>query len=382
MLDVLRGDQVAGLLLAAATVAALVLANSPAAPAYDAAREASFGPSAIGLHLSVGHWAADGLLAVFFFVVGLELRREFTRGELRDPRRAAPAIAGAVGGVVVPALVYVAVVTIAGVPALHGWAIPTATDIAFALAVLGLVGRGLPPALRVFLLTLAVVDDLLAVTIIAVGYTDDVQGWALAAAVVPLVLFALATGRGITHPLVLVPLALLAWTLVHASGVHATVAGVALGLCAAAGPTADRLEHVVRPFSNAVAIPVFAFFSAGVTVGGITGLRQALSDPVAMAIMLGLVVGKAVGITAAALLAARLGRTGLGDGVRPWDVAAVALLAGIGFTVALLVGDLAFGHSDTVTIAILSGSLVAAGLGSVALRVRARAHARPVAGHP
>ncbi|MFI2104469.1 Na+/H+ antiporter NhaA [Isoptericola sp. NPDC019693] len=378
----MRGDQVAGLLLAAATVAALVVANSPAAPAYDAAREASFGPSAIGLHLSVGHWAADGLLAVFFFVVGLELRREFTRGELRDPRRAAPAIAGAVGGVVVPALVYVAVVTIAGVPALHGWAIPTATDIAFALAVLGLVGRGLPPALRVFLLTLAVVDDLLAVTIIAVGYTDDVQGWALAAAVVPLVLFALATGRGITHPLVLVPLALLAWTLVHASGVHATVAGVALGLCAAAGPTADRLEHVVRPFSNAVAIPVFAFFSAGVTVGGITGLRQALSDPVAIAIMLGLVVGKAVGITVAALLAARLGRTGLGDGVRPWDVAAVALLAGIGFTVALLVGDLAFGHSDTVTIAILSGSLLAAGLGSAALRVRARAHARPVAGHP
>jgi Na+:H+ antiporter, NhaA family len=216
----LRNDVVAGALVVGATVVAVVLANSPAVDVYAAVRDYTVGPAALHLDLSVQEWAADGLLAVFFFVVGLELKEEFVAGRLRNPRSAAVPIAAALGGVVTPAFVFVAINATAGVDALRGWAIPAATDIAFAVAVLAVVGRFLPPALRFFLLTLAIVDDLVAITIIATAYTDDLALIPLALAVLPLAGFAVLVQRGIQAWWLLVPLAAVTWALVHDSGVH------------------------------------------------------------------------------------------------------------------------------------------------------------------
>lgn len=387
--EILRKETVGGALLLVATVAALVWANSPAADTYAALRDASFGPEALHLHLSVGAWAADGLLAIFFFVVGLELKREFVAGDLRDPRAAALPILAAVGGMVAPALVYVAI-NASSDGALRGWAIPTATDIAFALAVLAVTGSHLPAALRTFLLTLAVVDDLLAVTVIAVVYTSDLVPLALLAALVPLGLFAWAVQRRVRSWWVLLPLAVATWGLVHASGVHATVAGVLLGFTvpvlrseAAGGPDAgpglaEHFEHRFRPLSAGVAVPVFAFFAAGVAVGGLSGLRSALTDTVTLGIVAALVVGKTVGILGTTWLVSRVTRSELDPSLAWLDVLGVAVLGGIGFTVSLLIGDLAFGPGSTrdehVKIGVLVGSVVAALLASVVLRARNRTY--------
>ncbi len=386
---ILRKETVGGILLLIATVLALVWANSPWAESYDALRDFTIGPEALHLNLSLGTWAADGLLAIFFFVVGLELKREFVAGDLRDPRRAALPILAAVGGMVVPALVFVAVNATTGDGALNGWAIPTATDIAFALAVLAVVGTHLPVALRTFLLTLAVVDDLLAVTIIAVFYTADLAVTPLLLALVPLGLFTVAVQKRIRSWWILVPLAVTAWALVHASGVHATVAGVLLGFAvpvirsqAAGGPEAgpglaEHFEHRMRPISAGVAVPIFAFFAAGVTVGGLSGFVDSLQDRVALGIVAGLVVGKTVGIFGTTYLVARFTRAQLDAGLRWLDVLGLAMLAGIGFTVSLLIGDLAY-ESDLrvehVKVGVLVGSLLASVLAAGLLRARNRAY--------
>ncbi len=388
--DVLRRETVGGGLLLVATVAALVWANSPAGDSYLALRDTVVGPASLHLDLSLGTWAADGLLAIFFFVVGLELKREFVAGDLRDPRRAALPVLAAVGGMVVPALVFVAVALRAGDGALQGWAIPTATDIAFALAVLAVIGNHLPTALRTFLLTLAVVDDLLAVTVIAVFYTADLQLLVLLAALVPIGLFGLLVQRRVRSIWLLLPLAVVAWVLVHESGVHATVAGVLLGFtvpvirsAAAGGPDAgpglaEHLEHLVRPLSAGVAVPVFAFFASGVVIGGWSGLVSSLSDPVALGIVAGLVVGKPVGILGTTYVVSKLTRADLDPDLRWLDVLGVAVLAGIGFTVSLLIGELAYGQGsgrdDHVKVAVLTGSVLAALLASVLLRTRDAAY--------
>jgi NhaA family Na+:H+ antiporter len=390
--ELLRRETVGGGLLVLATVVALVWANSRLADSYAALRDLRVGPAALHLDLSLGTWAADGLLAVFFFVVGLELKREFVAGDLRDPRRAALPILAAVGGMVAPALLFVAVNASTGHGALRGWAVPTATDIAFALAVLAVISTHLPTALRTFLLTLAVVDDLFAVTIIAIFYTADLRVWPLLAALVPLGLFGLAVQRRVRSWWLLLPLALATWGLVHASGIHATVAGVLLGFAvpvvrsrAAGGPDAgpglaEHFEHVFRPLSAGFAVPVFAFFAAGVTVGGLSGLTEALSDTVALGIVVGLVLGKFLGVLGTTYLVSRFTRADLDDDLRWLDVAGVALLAGIGFTVSLLIGELAYGAASTrdehVKVGVLAGSLVAALLASVLLRVRNRTYRR------
>src|SRR3954451_10917086 len=303
---ILRKETVGGVLLLAGTVVALVWANSPWAESYVALRDTTVGPAALHLDLSLGTWAADGLLAVFFFVAGLELKREFVAGDLRDPRRAALPVAAAVGGMAVPAVVYVLVNLDGG--GLGGWAIPTATDIAFALAVLAVISTHLPSGLRTFLLTLAVVDDLLAITIIALFYTSALSLTPLLLALLPLAVFGFLVQRRVRSWWLLLPLALLTWALVHASGVHATVAGVLLAFTvpvvrseAAGGPgagpgLAEHLEHRFRPISAGFAVPVFAFFSAGVTIGGLSGLTSALTDSVAVGIVIGLVAGKTIGI--------------------------------------------------------------------------------------
>ncbi|MDZ7915119.1 Na+/H+ antiporter NhaA [Rhodococcus qingshengii] len=386
----LRGETVGGALLLAATVVALAWANSPWSNAYDALSEFRIGPSALGLNLPLETWAADGLLAIFFFVVGLELKREFVAGDLRDPARAALPIAAAVGGMLTPALIFVLVNLRTGDGALAGWAIPTATDIAFAVAVLAVVSTHLPSSLRTFLLTLAVVDDLLAITVIAIFYTDDLDVAMLGAALIPLALFTLAVQKKVRSWWVLLPLAGATWVLVHESGIHATVAGVLLGFAvpvirspAAGGPDAgpglaEHFERRIRPVSAGFAVPVFAFFAAGVTVGGISGLTNALTDSVALGIIAGLVVGKTVGVFGTTYILARFTRAVLDEGLSWIDVFGVAILAGIGFTVSLLIGDLAFGagslRDDHVKIGVLAGSVLAALLASIVLRLRNRAY--------
>lgn len=388
---VLRKETVGGALLLTATVLALVWANSPFADSYNQLRDLSVGPASLHLNLSLGTWAADGLLAIFFFVVGLELKREFVAGDLRDPRRAALPILAAVGGMAVPALMYVAI-NMGGDGALRGWAIPTATDIAFALAVLAVVSTHLPTALRTFLLTLAVVDDLLAVTIIGVFYTSELKLLPLLVALVPLALFTVVVQRRIRSWWLLLPLAAATWTLVHASGVHATVAGVLLGFAvpvirshAAGGPDAgpglaEHFEHRFRPISAGIAVPIFAFFAAGVTVGGLTGFTDALTDRVALGIVAGLVLGKTVGIFGTTYLLSRFTNARLDANLRWLDVVGVSVLAGIGFTVSLLIGDLAFGagslRDDHVKVGVLAGSVLASVLAALILRSRNHAYRR------
>jgi NhaA family Na+:H+ antiporter len=385
--DVLRKETVGGALLLVAALAALAWANSPWSAAYFSLAKVRVGPEALHLHLTLAAWAADGLLAIFFFVAGLELKREFVAGDLRDPARAAVPVAAAFGGVLVPALLYTAL-NIGRSRDIAGWAIPTATDIAFALAVLAIIGSHLPSALRTFLLTLAVVDDLIAITIIAVFYTRDLQVAPLLLALIPLGLFTVVVQHRIRSWWLLLPLAATTWTLVHASGVHATVAGILLGFAVpvlrrSAGPgpgLAEHFEHRWRPLSASVAVPVFAFFAAGVTVGGISGLGSALRDPVAIGVLVGLVVGKPVGVLGATWLVARFTRAELDTDLSWWDVMGLAMLAGVGFTVSLLIGELAFGAGSNrdahVKVAILAGTITAASLASVLLRARSNLYER------
>lgn len=382
--EILRLETVGGVLLLVSAGAALVFANSPLADLYKAISEFEIGPESLHLKLSVAAWAADGLLAIFFFVVGLELKREFVAGDLRDPRRAALPIAAAVGGMVVPALIFLAIVLGSGQPEnVDGWAVPIATDIAFALAVLAVLSTHLPTALRTFLLTLAVVDDLLAITVIAVFYTDDLAPGPLALALIPGALFALAVQRGMRQWWVLVPLAVTTWALVHASGVHATVAGVLLGFTVPVlgrHATAEHFEHRLRPLSAGVAVPVFAFFAAGVAVGGLDGLGDSLLHPVTLGILIGLLVGKPVGVLLTTFLLARFTGASLDDDLAWRDVFGVSLLAGIGFTVSLLIGELAFGYGTVpgadAKIGVLVGSLCAGAVASVVLASRNRAYRR------
>jgi NhaA family Na+:H+ antiporter len=381
--DILRKETIGGMLVLLAALAAVVAANTPAQDRYHRLMATEVGPASLHLDLTVAQWAADGLLALFFFVVGLELKREFIAGDLRDPARAVLPVLAAVGGMVVPALVFLAVNTAAGSGALRGWAIPTATDIAFAVAVLAVVGTHLPSALRTFLLTLAVVDDLLAIVVIAVFYASDLHLGALGLALIPLTAFAVAVRRGVRSWWVLVPLAVCTWAFVHSSGIHATVAGVLLGFTVPVlggehRSTAEHLEHRLRPLSAGVAVPVFAFCAAGVTFGGLSGIRGALTDPVTLGVLLGLLVGKAVGIVSATAALARFTRASLDDGLRWPDVIGIGILGGVGFTVSLLISELAYpddAHTaEHAKIGVLLGSVAAALIAATVLRMRERGY--------
>lgn len=388
--EVLRRETVGGALLLMATVIALVWANSPWGSSYSAVRDYRLGPEFLHLDLTVGAWAADGLLAIFFFVAGLELKREFVAGDLRDRRKAALPVVAALGGMAGPALVFVAINATTGAGALRGWAIPTATDIAFALAVLAVISTHLPAALRTFLLTLAVVDDLFAITIIAVFYTRELQPLYLLAALVPLLGFAVLVQRRVRSWWLLLPLAGITWALVHASGVHATVAGVLLGFAvpvlrsrAAGGPAAgpglaEHFEHRFRPISSGIAVPVFALFAAGVSIGGLSGFLDSLTNRIALGIVAGLVVGKTVGIFGATYLMARFTRASLDRNLKWIDILGLSVLAGVGFTVSLLIGELAFGagsaRDDYVKVGVLTGSVLAALIAAAILRTRNRAY--------
>ncbi|MEU7724045.1 Na+/H+ antiporter NhaA [Streptomyces sp. NPDC040724] len=382
--DALRTETVGGVLLLAAAVAALIWANTPPlAASYQAVQDFHIGPSSLGLDLSLQHWAADGLLAIFFFVAGIELKRELVAGDLRDSKAAALPVIAAVCGMAVPALVYV-LVNVLGNGAMDGWAVPTATDIAFALAVLAVLGTSLPSALRAFLLTLAVVDDLFAIMIIAVFFTNEIDFLALGGALVGLALFWFLLRRGVRGWYVYVPLALVIWGLMYNSGVHATIAGVAMGLMLRCTrregeehSPGEHIEHLVRPISAGLAVPLFALMSAGVSLSD-EAIAQVFTRPETLGVVLGLVVGKAVGIFGGTYLAARFTKAELNEDLAWPDVLAVASLAGIGFTVSLLIGELAFAGNpaltDEIKAAVLIGSLIAAVIAGIMLKLRNRTY--------
>jgi len=385
LVSALRQETVGGALLLGAAVLALVWANSPWRASYHELANTVVGPASLHLDLTLQTWAADGLLAVFFFVAGLELKHELVLGTLSKPSKAVVPVVAALCGMVVPALLYTGTVHVLGDPAAAiGWGIPMATDIAFALAVLAVMGSKLPVALRAFLLTLAVVDDLGAILVIAVFYNHGFAPVPFVLAVAGLALYWFLQQRRVDSWLVYLPLALVVWTLMHASGVHATVAGVAMGLLTRVRPDpgeddapADRYEHAVRPLSAGVCVPLFAFFSAGVTFVGLGG--SALTDPVALGIVVGLVVGKPLGVFGGAWTVARFTRASLSSSLRWADVLAVGILAGIGFTVSLLIDELAFEHDPArqtaAKIGVLLASVISALLASVALTTRRRAYA-------
>ncbi|MFD3774792.1 Na+/H+ antiporter NhaA [Streptomyces sp. NPDC058612] len=380
--DALRTETVGGVLLLAAAVAALIWANVPGiSDSYYSVGSFHIGPASLGLDLSLQHWAADGLLAIFFFVAGIELKRELVAGDLRDARAAALPVIAALCGMAVPALVYVLVNTIGG-GSMGGWAVPTATDIAFALAVLAVIGTSLPSALRAFLLTLAVVDDLFAIMIIAVFFTSDINFMALGGALAGLVLFWFLLRKRVHGWYVYVPLALVIWGLMYNSGVHATIAGVAMGLMLRCSreegesqSPGEHIEHLVRPVSAGLAVPLFALFAAGVSLSD-EAIAQVFTRPETLGVVLGLVVGKTFGIFGGTWLAARFTKAELNEDLAWPDVLAVASLAGIGFTVSLLIGELAFADDPVLTseikAAVLIGSLIAAVIASVLLKLRNR----------
>jgi NhaA family Na+:H+ antiporter len=376
----LRTETVGGMILLGATAIALLWANSPVRDSYNTIRDFHLGPSALHLSLSVGDWAKDGLLAVFFFVAGLELKRELVVGELSRFRAAILPVLAALGGMIVPIGIALAVGW--GAPGMsEAWAIPAATDIAFALGVLSLTASGLPSSARVFLLSLAVVDDLGAIVIIAILFTSSFNLLAAGAAVVLLALYAYLQHKRVRTAWLYVPIALGTWLAVHASGVHATVAGVALGLLTRvrrdkfeSESPGVRLEHRLQPWSAGFAVPVFALFAAGVPVSP-SALGAMLHDRVAVAVILGLVVGKLVGIFGATFAAVRLRLAVKPDDLSWRDMLAVSMLGGVGFTVSLLITDLSLAGAaaERVKAAVLLASALAALLAAAMLVRRARA---------
>ncbi|MGW1172801.1 Na+/H+ antiporter NhaA [Kitasatospora sp. NPDC002543] len=379
--DALRTETVGGMLLLGAAVVALVWANAWP-QAYQSVLDYTVGPSApLHLDLSLATWAKDGLLAIFFFVAGIELKREFVAGELRTPSAALLPVVAAVCGVALPAILFALVNSGSGGHP-GGWAIPTATDIAFALGVLAVVGSHLPSALRAFLLTLAVVDDLIAILIIAIFYSHGIKFWALGLAFAGLVLFWFLHRRGVHGWYLFVPLAVVTWALMHESGIHATVAGVAMGLmlrCHREGDEqhspGEHIEHLVRPLSAGLAVPVFALFSAGVAVSG-PKLREVFTQAAPLGIVIGLLVGKTIGVLGGAWLTARFTRAELNPRLKWADMVAVSVLAGIGFTVSLLISELAFPDDPALAAraktAVLVGSVLSAVVATILLKLRNR----------
>jgi NhaA family Na+:H+ antiporter len=368
---VLSAETRTGIITIAVAIVAIVWVNSPFAWSYDALIHWKFGFP--GLTLDVHAWAADFLLAFFFFVIGIELRHEFTVGSLNSPRKALVPVAAAIGGMVLPALIYVAFN--AGQATAVGWGIPMATDIAFALAVLALVAPKSNPALRVFLLALAVVDDLGAILVIALFYTPSLQPLYFVGALLALGLFAVLQKTRFGHPVVLVAVGLGIWWLVFQSGVHATVAGVALGLLLATRASsrkkslADRALAVFLPVSSYLAIPLFVLVSAGVDLAVIGA--SATTSPVFAGIVVGLLVGKPLGIVLFVWIAERVFGGRRDPSLNQGDMWLIGTISSIGFTVALLINELALGDSSSGAVG-TAAVVVASVIGAVASFVVAK----------
>ncbi|MER9185579.1 Na+/H+ antiporter NhaA [Mesorhizobium australicum] len=371
--EFLDSEAAGGIILMVAAALALIVANSPLAGTYFSVLHAYLGP------LSVSHWVNDGLMAVFFLLVGLEIKREMLDGQLSTwPRRVLPGIAAA-GGMVVPALVYVAINS-NNSAALSGWAIPTATDIAFALGVLSLLGSRVPASLKVFLTALAIIDDLGAVIIIAIFYTSGLSLAYLGAAFAVIAVLVLLNRTRVMSLVPYLVLGAILWVLVLRSGVHATLAGVALALTiplersAGTGQDSDhsplhRLEHGLHKLVAFVVIPIFGLANAGVSLTGLS--FSALIEPLTLGVAAGLVVGKLVGVFGSSALAIRFGLADLPAHAGWSHMIGISLLCGIGFTMSLFIGLLAFANDvalqDAVKVGILAGSFIAALLGAAVL---------------
>ena len=363
---IFRNPQFSAISLVIAAALGLIVANSPLGAAAAEIRDAHTG-AFLGLDLSLGHWVTDGLLAIFFFLAAVELKHELRHGELNSARKALVPTAAAVGGVLVPAAIFLILVQQPGLS--DGWPIPTATDIAFALGVLALVGRGLPSRVRALLLALAVIDDLIAIAIIAFFFTDDLNPLALIAAVPVILLFGWLSYRsnGPAKIAAMVALAIIAWWLVALSGIHPTIAGVSLGLILASR-VGTKTRHVMEPWSNAIILPPFAFVATLVVIpgGGALGV-------VFWAIVIALPVGKIIGITGGALIANALNKGG--EKTPIGDLLTIAALGGVGFTVSLLMNELAFeGNPEAVTegtLGVLVGSVIAIVVGGSFAAARA-----------
>jgi Na+:H+ antiporter, NhaA family len=374
---VLRDETFGGTLLLLAGLLAFLIANSALGDWYGDLLQTKIGFESIGLKLTVAHWAADGLLAIFFLVAGLELKHEFTHGSLVNPRQALVPIVAAIAGMVIPAIIYFSLVA-GDSTAEKGWAIPVATDIAFALAVLAVAGRGLPVELRAFLLTLAVVDDLGAITIIAIFYSEKLNLAYLLFTLVLLALYALLQRFKFARWYLVLPLGLLIWWATYQSGIHATVAGVAIALLTSLKTNGDRpspaeiAEERARPISVAIAVPIFAFTAAGVDLREL-GIETVFSN-ISLAVMAGLVIGKPLGVLGVTFLLTRFTSARLNENLRWADVLAVSFLAGIGFTVSLLIAELSFslGSAELASgkIGVLTGSIISAILAVIVLKVQ------------
>ncbi len=371
----LRMEASGGIVLVAAALVAVVWANSPAGDLYQAIWhiELRLGVGRFSLVEDLRHWVNDALMVLFFFVVGLEIKREVVTGELRDPRAATLPAVAALGGVVLPALLFLGLV--GSGPGSRGWGIPMATDIAFAVGVLALLGDRVPGGAKLLLLSIAIVDDILAIGVIAVVYTQAVSLAWLAAAVGLLGLVAVLRRVGVVDVWPYVVVGVAVWLATFESGVHATIAGVALGLLTPAGevggrPVLQELEHRLHPVSAFVVVPLFALANAGVDLRG-GALQAASQGRVALAVAVALLVGKTLGIGGAALLAQRSGIGALPRGVEARHVWGLAALGGIGFTVSLFVADLAYTAqelTDQAKVGIFAGSLLSALAGAVVLR--------------
>ncbi|MFI5000342.1 MAG: Na+/H+ antiporter NhaA [Reyranellales bacterium] len=370
----IESEAASALPLLAAAVAALALANSPLNAAFNSLLHVEFGIAAAGLHKSIQHWINDGLMAVFFLLVGLEIKREVVDGELSRPSQIALPVAGALGGMAVPAAIYVAFNLRDG-GALGGWAIPSATDIAFSLGVLAVLGGRVPLALKVFLTTLAIVDDLGAIAVIAAFYTSNLSALALGAAAVLIALLLALNLLGVRRLAPYLLLGVLLWLSVLKSGVHATLAGVALAMFIPLkddGP-AVWLEHALKPWSAWLIMPVFALANAGITLAGLS--PAILLDPVPLGITAGLFVGKQMGILLAVGVPVALGWAAMPAGASWRTLYGVSILAGIGFTMSLFIGHLALtdaGHETQVRVGVLAGSLLSAVAGYLVLRLGPR----------
>lgn len=378
----LHNETNSGALLLIAALIAMLLANSSLADWYFNLANTKIGPEFLGLNLSIQKWAADGLLAVFFFVAGMELKFELVHGSLSNKANAAVPIAAAIGGMVAPALIYFYFNN--GEPTIDGWGIPMATDIAFALAVLGVAGRKLPIELRAFLLSLAVVDDLGAIIVIAIFYTTSLALVQLLVGAACIAAFAIAQRAQLKNRYLYLALGIASWYFIHESGVHATIAGVALGLAmratAVSAENQTPLERALdqfHPWSAGLCVPVFAFFAAGISVTGLSVI-ETISSPVSLGIILGLVLGKPIGVLGFAWLATKLTKAELNKSLYWSDVLAIGFLGGVGFTVSLLITQLAFAPGSDVNsvarLSVLIASLIAAVLATFFLQIRKRFH--------
>lgn len=414
---IIHNEVVGGFTLLVAAMAALIWANSPWSEIYRQFQDATItmGAGSFAIEEDVKHWVNDGLMAIFFFVVGLEIKREVVHGELAGVRRAALPVAGALGGMIVPALIYLGF-NIGG-EGVRGWGIPMATDIAFALGVLALLGDRVPSQLKIFLLALAIIDDIGAILVIAVFYTEQLSWTALATAAMVLGLILAMLQGGMRTPLIYIVMGLLFWGAMLQSGVHATIAGVLLGVLTparswfsertfadsaeaqlhrfrhaldeedheAAGAILgeieeltrtteaplDRLERLIHPWVSYLVLPLFALVNAGVTFSG-DMLKEAMVSPVTFGVLVGLMIGKTAGVTAFSWVAVRLGLAEFSGDLTWAQMAAIAPLSAIGFTVALFITELAFTEgtlADQAKVGILAASLFAGVIGYVTLRL-------------